>query len=198
MQFGFIVCRVEGYQNILKLSCRRLGFTSYKTFLKNKKEVWNQSPCLDFCMIFDEEYFSCYILLTEQFHCLVAFTSRDIGEYCCFSAWPNSQDKILNILRMKRAFKMIVYKKTDIERQRLTTSDNEWYNKWQRVTRGNTTSDNEWQQIAMSDSEWQQWYNQWKQHSTLQRMDDCRPFNDKNRYTATSRDGWLQLEWLNK
>ena len=30
---------------------------------------------------------------------------------------------------MKRAFKMIVYKKTDIERQRLTTSDNEWYNK---------------------------------------------------------------------
>ena len=32
----------------------------------------------------------------------------------------------------------------------------------------------------------------------LQRIDDCRPFNDKNRYTTTSRDGWLQLEWLNK
>ena len=86
----------------------------------------------------------------------------------------------------------------DNEWQRMTTSDNKWYNEWQRVTASDTTSDNEWQQIAMSDSEWQQWYNEWKRHSTLQRMDDCRVFNDKNRYTTTSRDGWLQLEWLNK
>ena len=84
------------------------------------------------------------------------------------------------------------------EWQQMTTSDNEWYNEWQKVTTSDTTSDNEWQQMAMSDSEWQQWYNEWKRHSTLQRMDDCRPFNDKNRYTTTSRDGWLQLEWLNK
>ena len=27
-----IVCQVEGYQNILKLSCRPLAFTSYKAF----------------------------------------------------------------------------------------------------------------------------------------------------------------------
>ena len=90
----------------------------------------------------------------------------------------------------------------------MTTSDNEWQlvttsgtksdNNWQRVTTGNTTSDNKWQQIAMSNSEWQQWYNQWKRHSTLQRTDDCRPFNDKDWYTTTSRDGWLQSEWLNK
>ena len=96
---------------------------------------------------------------------------------------------------------MIVYKKTDewyIEWQRMTTSDNEWYNEWQRVTTSKTTSDNEWKQMAMSDSEWQQWYNEWKRHSAVQRMDDCRAFNDKNRYTMTSRDGWLQLEWLNK
>ena len=84
------------------------------------------------------------------------------------------------------------------EWRRMTMSDNEWCNKWQRVTMSNTTSDNEWQQIAMSDRDWQQWYNQWKRHGTLQRIDDCRPFNDKNRYTTTSRDGWLQLEWLNK
>ena len=88
--------------------------------------------------------------------------------------------------------------KNDSKWQRMTTSDNEWCNKWQRVTTSNATSDNEWQQIAMSESEWQQWYNQWKRHRTLQRMDDCRPFNDKNRYTTNSRDGWLQLEWLNK
>ena len=77
----------------------------------------------------------------------------------------------------------IIYKKTDewhIEWQRMTTSDNEWYN--------------EWQQMAMSDSEWQQWYNEWKWHNALQRMDDCHPFNDKNRYTTTSRGGWLRLE----
>ena len=29
-------------------------------------------------------------------------------------------------------------------------------------------------------------------------MDDCHAFSDKNRYTTISRDGWLQLEWLNK
>ena len=103
-----------------------------------------------------------------------------------------------------------------------TASDNEWYNEWQRMTTSttsvnewrvttsgtasdkmtasNTTSDNEWQQMAMSDNAWQQWYNEWTRHSTLQRMDDCRAviFNDKNIYTTTSRDGWLQLEWLNK
>ena len=102
---------------------------------------------------------------------------------------------------------------SDNEWQRVTTSDNEWQqvitndnewqrvewnNKWQRVAVSNTTSDNEWQQMAMSDSKWQQWYNVWKRHSTLQRMDDCRAFNEKNRYTTTSRDVWLQLEWLNK
>ena len=97
---------------------------------------------------------------------------------------------------------------SDSEWQGMKTSDNEWYNEWQGVTTNDnewqrvvqqvTKSDNEWQQIVMSDSEWQQWYNQWKRHSTLQRMDDCRPFNDKNRYSTTSKDGWLQLEWLNK
>ena len=38
MQFVFIVCEVEGYQNILKLSYRLLAFTSYKVFLKKSKK----------------------------------------------------------------------------------------------------------------------------------------------------------------
>ena len=66
----------------------------------------------------------------SKFHCLIAFTSWDIGQYVycnCFvsqvmtssilkltlsfwtirfSIWPKSQDKHLNILRMKRAFKV--------------------------------------------------------------------------------------------
>ena len=35
IQFVFIVCQVEGYGNILKLSCSPLVFTSYWAFLKN-------------------------------------------------------------------------------------------------------------------------------------------------------------------
>ena len=79
-----------------------------------------------------------------------------------------------------------------------TTSDNEWHNEWKRVTMSDTTSDNKWQQMTMSGSEWQQWHNELKRHSTLERMDDCHPFNNKNRYTTTSKHGWLQLKWLNK
>ena len=79
----------------------------------------------------------------------------------------------------------------------MTTSDNEWY-EWQRATASDATSENMWQQLEMSESKWQQWYNKWKQYSTLQRRDDCHPFNNKKQYTNTSRDGWLQLEWLDK
>ena len=39
-KFGFVVCQVEEYRNILKLSCQLLTFTSYEAFLKNK-EVCN-------------------------------------------------------------------------------------------------------------------------------------------------------------
>ena len=44
IQFVFIVCQVEGYRNILKLSCKSLAFTSYDTFLKNKK--WSGTSLL--------------------------------------------------------------------------------------------------------------------------------------------------------
>ena len=36
-EFVFIVCRFENYQNIFKLSCRPLAFTSYNVFLKKKR-----------------------------------------------------------------------------------------------------------------------------------------------------------------
>ena len=48
-------------------------------FLKKQKQIWNQSCCLIFCMIFEEKY---------SIKCLVAFTSRDIGQYVycnCFA-----------------------------------------------------------------------------------------------------------------
>ena len=37
MEFVFIVYQAEGYQNILKLSCRQLAFTSWKLFYKRER-----------------------------------------------------------------------------------------------------------------------------------------------------------------
>ena len=40
----------------------------------------------------------------------------------------------------------------------MTTSDNEWWNEWQRVVQQVTTNDNEWQRMATSnknDNKWQ-------------------------------------------
>ena len=73
---------------------------------------------------------------------------------------------------------------------RVTTGDNEWCKKWERMTTSGKTSDNEWeraiqrvtrndnewqqvvqrvtktknewQRVAMSDSKWEQWYSKWK------------------------------------
>ena len=42
----FYCMPVEGYQNILKLSCRPLAFTLYKAFLKNKKRSGTILPVL--------------------------------------------------------------------------------------------------------------------------------------------------------
>ena len=61
-----LYAQVEDYQNILKLRRYPFAFTSYKAFLKCKKEVWNQSPWLIFCMIFEEKFCSRFILLTDQ------------------------------------------------------------------------------------------------------------------------------------
>ena len=71
----FILYLRRGLKNIPNLRVSHLrpfALTLYKTFLKNK-EFWNLSFFLIFCMIFEEKYFSCYILLTDQislFHCL--------------------------------------------------------------------------------------------------------------------------------
>ena len=71
IQFFFIACQVEGYQNMLKLSYRELAFTSYKALLFFKKKVWNYSSwnyssCLIFCMIFEEKYLFGFMVLTNQ------------------------------------------------------------------------------------------------------------------------------------
>ena len=98
---------------------------------------------------------------------------------------------------------------SDNEWQRMTTSDNEWYNEWQRMT----TSDNEWQrvvqQVTTNDSEW---YNEWqrvvqrvaKSNSKWQRV--TANGNKRHRVRAvvqrmktvqyTSKNGWLpSFQW---
>ena len=90
-----------------------------------------------------------------------------------------------------------------------TTSDNEW--QWVRTS--GTTSDSEWLRVTTYDNEWQRVIqqvtingNEWQRvtavvqqmKTTIQKMDDCHPFNDKIRFTTTSRDGWQQLDSLNK
>ena len=130
VQFAFIVCQVEDYRNILKLSCWLLAFTSYKAFLKNKKASGTSLPA-SFSAWFLKKNISLVIFYyLNKFCCLVAFTSWDTGQcayYNClltrlwrhkfgnssylsnqavFSTFPKSQNKNLNIWRMKTAFRM--------------------------------------------------------------------------------------------
>ena len=74
----FYVCQVEDYQNILKLSCRQLAFTSYKAFLKNKRS--RTSLPISFSAWFLKKNISFGIFYyLAKFQCLVAFTLRDIN-----------------------------------------------------------------------------------------------------------------------
>ena len=44
----------------------KLPITCFLLIFEKQKEVWNYSRCLIFCMIFEEKYFCCCILLTDQ------------------------------------------------------------------------------------------------------------------------------------
>ena len=75
IQILFIVCQVVSYWNILKLSwkplCCKLHITNYLillhfVILKNKKRSGTSLPLLIFCIVFEEKYFSGYILLIGQ------------------------------------------------------------------------------------------------------------------------------------
>ena len=56
------------------------------------------------------------------------------------------------------------------EWQRVTTNNNEWYNKLQRVATSSATSDNEWQRMKKIGNEWQrviQNNKEWQQITTI-------------------------------
>ena len=69
MQFIFIIRQIDGYSEMFKLSCRPLrpvGFISYEALFKKHKKVRNQSSYIILGMIFEEKYYSFYILLTDH------------------------------------------------------------------------------------------------------------------------------------
>ena len=57
LKFYTFYCMASwGLSKYIEVKLRTLAFTKYQAFLKNK-EVWNYSPCLIFCIIFEEKYF---------------------------------------------------------------------------------------------------------------------------------------------
>ena len=119
----------EDYQNILKLSCGPLFFTSYNAFLK-KLRCLELASLLIFSWFLKKNISHFIFYYQTKFHCLMVFASWDIEQYVhcnCFfyqvvtpwilkptlSFWssrfstrPKSQDKNLNILTTKRVFKV--------------------------------------------------------------------------------------------
>ena len=78
-------------------------------------------------------------------------------------------------------------------------------NDWQGATTRGTTSEEEWHRAKKSDNELQ-WVTASESSGTVNENGTVH-FKEwmiviismtKKRYTTTSRDGWLQLEWLNK
>ena len=59
-----------GLLNIFKISCRPFAFTSFKVFFPASFSAW-----------FLKKYFLVIVCQLTKFHCLVAFTSWDIGQY---------------------------------------------------------------------------------------------------------------------
>ena len=98
---------------------------SYKAFLKNKKGL-ELSPCLIFCIVFEENFFAILLFfqvsLSGGFYfvrywdiCMLKFLlARWLDEFwnqsylfnqAAFPAWPKIFNKNANILRTKRALK---------------------------------------------------------------------------------------------
>ena len=62
-KFVIIIYHVDGYQNILKLSCRPIGITSYKACFFKKKRCETSLHTSFSAYFFLKKYLSCYNLL---------------------------------------------------------------------------------------------------------------------------------------
>ena len=123
IQFVFIVCQVEGYQNMLKLNSKQLAFTSYKAFLKKQRRSGTSFPAsfsawfwrkIYFSVLFTEKKFIVWLLLLCKTLGNMCFRNSLLTRLWCykiwnnlsnqaiFPTWPKSWDTNLNILRKKR------------------------------------------------------------------------------------------------
>ena len=113
---------------LLKLSWRSLAFTSYKAFKENKKRSGTSLPA-SFSTWLLNKYFYCYVLLPEQISlsgalyfvrywiiCVLQLLVNQVvtckfwnqpylSNQVVFPTWLKSQNKNVNILKTKRAFK---------------------------------------------------------------------------------------------
>ena len=75
IHFVFIAGQVGDYQNILKLSCRPLAFTSYIAYFKNKKRSGTSLPVSFSAWFLKKDISSVIFYYLRELHCLVFFTS---------------------------------------------------------------------------------------------------------------------------
>ena len=71
----------EDYRKWLKLNCRPFTFTSYKTFLKNKKRSGTSLSALLSAWFLKKIISVVIFYYLTTFKCLDVFTSWDIGQY---------------------------------------------------------------------------------------------------------------------
>ena len=76
----FIVCLVEDYWNILKLSYKPLAFTSPKAFQKNKKRSVTSFSASFFARFLKKNISLVILFHVTKFHFMVVFTWWDIGQ----------------------------------------------------------------------------------------------------------------------
>ena len=100
LNFNVNVCEGEGYQSILKLSCRPFAFTLCKAFLKTKKRS-GTSFSASFCMNFKEKHPSRYINW-QNFIVWLPLLDEILDNKCIET---KIKDKSLNILRTKEFYR---------------------------------------------------------------------------------------------
>ena len=88
IKFGFVICPRVGLPSYIYQRCQPFIFKLKNCFFKKQKEGWNKSPCLIFCMIFEDDVawfawcFSHYILLAKNFIVLFSFLIEILGKIC--------------------------------------------------------------------------------------------------------------------
>ena len=83
----FLLC--WGLSKYIETKLQITCFHLILSFVKKSKEVWNQSLCLIFCIIFEEKYFACYILLIDHISLSVYLYFVRYWEICVLQLFVN-------------------------------------------------------------------------------------------------------------